>query len=222
VTTVTVHTFGLDRPEAEVAALRTVLSDEERARADRFIFPEHRLRWTVARARMRELLGAALGQPPSQLNFSLGERGKPEVAGLEFNLSHTHNVAMLAISDLPVGVDVEQHRQLVHRRRVAERSFSAVEYAFFDEAEEPERTQRFFDLWTCKEAFIKAVGQGFAYGTRRFDVEVRPPERYRIVAFEDPNEVPEDWTLRCLAAPAGYSAALAIKAAELRLVQRDA
>src|SRR4051794_34020071 len=106
----------LDRPEHEAAALGALLSADERARADRFRFAVDRRRFTVARGLLRVLLGRAIGAPPHEIEFSYGTRGKPglrrpEGSGLEFNLTHSHGLALVATSwGRPVGIDLEFHR----------------------------------------------------------------------------------------------------------------
>src|SRR6185436_3144973 len=99
-----VHHATLEVSGEELARCRALLNAEERARADRFHFERHARRFTVARAFLRSTLGAAIGRPPESLEFVFAEYGKPSLAGgeIEFNLSHSHELAVLAIAETPV------------------------------------------------------------------------------------------------------------------------
>ena len=84
--------FPLDIPPAERASLQALLSDRERERARRFLFPQLRERFIVAHGRLRQLLGVAMGMSPERLEFATATHGKPLLAGegasggLHFNL----------------------------------------------------------------------------------------------------------------------------------------
>ncbi len=99
-----------------LARCRALLSSDERARADRFHFERHRRRFSVARASLRRLLGRYVGADPGALAFLYGARGKPRLAQpteLEFNLSHSHELALVGVTrGIPLGIDVEWLRSL--------------------------------------------------------------------------------------------------------------
>jgi 4'-phosphopantetheinyl transferase len=101
----------LDLEEARVASLRRLLDQEELGRVDSLRFPAHRRRFVVAHAAMRLIVGAHLATPPARVRWSRDRYGKPQVEGAQVNLSHSGDLALLAISDhRPVGVDVERER----------------------------------------------------------------------------------------------------------------
>src|SRR2546421_12655378 len=91
-----------------LAALRALLSPDEIAKADRFAFPELRARSAAARGQLREILGAALERDPASLRFDYGPRGKPDLSGapLRFNVSHSGELALVALALREIGVDV--------------------------------------------------------------------------------------------------------------------
>jgi 4'-phosphopantetheinyl transferase len=165
------------------------LSHDERIRADRFRF-EHDRRWFVAcRSALRGALAEALGRPPMDLRFVYGKEGKPALGTetwLRFNVAHSGGRALLAISDrLEIGVDIEEICPERATDGVARLVFTDEERA---ELRAGEFVDTFFALWTRKEAYLKAIGTGFA----------------------TPNlAIPDDWHVENVACAPGYKAALA-------------
>jgi 4'-phosphopantetheinyl transferase len=164
-------------------ALANVLTIEERARADRYRFPDDRRRSIVARASTRRFLGRYLGSDPARLFINEEEFGKPVLRGreIEFNASHSGDLVALAFApDTPVGVDVERRRPLTDSVALARRYFSAEELAIVERAADP--TDAFFAIWTAKEAIVKASGSGIATGDLHgFTVPFRDPELRPVI-----------------------------------------
>lgn len=140
------------------------LSAEELERARRFADDADRGRWVASRAFLRAALGRVTGADPSSLVFEPEPGGKPAVAGgPHFSLAHSGDLALLAVCEqVAVGADLEMVRPELARPPSAERFFSASERAELAELSEPERVRRFFQLWTAKEAYLKATGAGVA------------------------------------------------------------
>jgi 4'-phosphopantetheinyl transferase len=205
--------FRLDAPADRLDALAETLSADERARADRFAFDVHRLRFVAARGRLREVLGRYLGAPPASLRFAYGPHGKPELRdapGLRFNLSHSGSAALLAVSpDRPVGVDLEEARPLADFESLADRVFSPRERRALDALPPSGRLAAFYLGWTRKEAYLKALGDGLARPLDRFSVSLSPGEPARLLdAFGDPEE-PARWSLLDVTPWPGFAACLA-------------
>ena len=207
-----------------VSASARLLSDLERARAGRFAFEPDRNRFIVARALLRQLLAARLGVRPEAVELASGARGKPALAGrfatsdLRFNVSHCKDVAVYALSSgREVGVDVEAVRTLPDADDVAARWFSPREYATYRALEPGDRALGFFQCWTRKEAFIKALGEGLYHPLDRFDVSFAPGEPAQILRVAD---VPGDrcrWRLEGFSPVPGFVAAVVTE----RLIEDD-
>jgi 4'-phosphopantetheinyl transferase len=131
----------------------THLSEDEIARANRFRFEEHRIRWTRARSSLRLILSRYAGDDPSRLAFIYGKHGKPALlpfSDIEFNLSHAGDWAMVAVTrGVPTGVDIEAIRENVDMAALLRR---------LDETNLPTTTQELFQRWTQREARTKATG----------------------------------------------------------------
>jgi 4'-phosphopantetheinyl transferase len=156
-----------------------LLSEEERARAAAFAFEADRTRYVTAHAALRVLLARALGRTPADLRFERSSLGKPYVAdtGIHFNLSHSGRYALIGMCHgSEIGVDTEFIPTTVDWRELAERYFAAEERAWLAAAPPDQHSSRFFRLWTVKEAFLKATGEGLGRPLAAIVVTFRPGE----------------------------------------------
>jgi 4'-phosphopantetheinyl transferase len=204
----------LDLPADSIGRLRRALSADERARADRFYFPRDRDRFVAARGMLREILSYYLEEAPGALCFSYNAYGKPALvgaAGLCFNLSHSHDLAIYAVAHgREVGVDVEHVRAEFAGEGIAERFFSPGEIAALQTLPAEQRVEGFFNCWTRKEAYIKARGEGLSLALDSFDVALAPGVPAALLAVRGEPDEAERWTLCALDADPGYVAALAV------------
>lgn len=145
--------------------LQTYLTTDELTRAARYLFDEHRRRYTVARGLLRLLLSRYTGVAAPDLRFTYSVTGKPRLAthpSLEFNLSHSQEIAIYAFCETPIGVDVEYLRPVAHLDQLSKRYFSAQETELLHVSHGAVQLSMFFRLWTAKEAYLKATGEGLS------------------------------------------------------------
>lgn len=191
-----------------------LMNKQERDKASAIKHPLMRDRYIAVRGLLRTVLAGYLDVGPNTLSFAYGEYGKPYLVGytLYFNLSHSADKLVIAISDLPeIGVDIEQAKSRLNLEAVAQRCFSVGEFSVWSRLPEAEMLPFFYRLWTRKEAFVKAVGRGLALGLDQCEVDtdngarfVKVPERFGQA---------KDW--RIIELPAGqdvYGAVVAPKA----------
>ena len=218
---VDVWLWSLALPADQLAAARDVLADDERDRAARFVQAVHRDRHIAGRARLRQILGAETGRDPRDLVFRTGAQGKPFLdGGPDFNLSHSGELAALAISrDGPVGIDVERHRPI--EEAVARHSFSPAEFATLSGLPARDWQGGFYRCWTRKEAVIKADGRGLSMPLDGFDVSLTPAARARLERIA--GDRPEAWRLVHFDPAPGCSGALAARTGgrEIALTWRE-
>lgn len=156
----------LDVAPAAIDGFYATLSEDERARGARFHFERDRRRFVVARGALRNLLGCFLETDPGQIRFVYNASGKPALSPtfrspLKFNLSHSGEQALIAVAAAAdVGVDLEQVRPLPDRAEIARCFFSAAEIDALSWLPTHLQDQGFFKLWTEREAYVKARGDG--------------------------------------------------------------
>ncbi len=185
-----------------------ILSAPERERAAAFTAEVGRVRYVRTRFALRRILGGLLGVEPAAVAIDLDPGGKPVLAdgALEFNHAHTDGLALVAVArGTPVGIDVEREGRRSDFRAIAARFFASQERVFL---EQEETEERFLQLWTRKEAVLKAAGTGLAGGMETFCVASRDGWHDGLV-FEE-----RGYVVRDIAVPEGYRAALAVLAAE--------
>lgn len=209
------------KPAAErVEALRALLTPDEIKRADRFHFDRHRRRFIVRRGVLRLLLAQYLNERPEALRFEQGEKGKPFVtqataepqAQLYFNLSDSRNLAVYAFTrGAELGVDVEILRPMPDAQQIAERFFSVEEQGRLRQVPPERKSRAFFNCWTRKEAYIKAIGEGLSEPLDRFSVTLLPDEPTRFVHLGGDPRRAADWTLHHLVPEEGAVGALALE-----------
>lgn len=216
-----VWSLALDVGQSSLAEVTEFLSPEERTRADRFRFEVHRNRFVVGRGLLRIILGRYCNVSPERLRFSYGPNGKPELApdgnarreggALHFNLAHSEGVGVLAITQTgPVGVDLEQIRRLRDFSGMVSQFFSTREAAEFSKLPWEQQPAAFFNLWTRKEALLKATGEGIAHSLDRVEVSFLPGEPARVLALPAEPWAGGEWSLTELAISPAYAAALAL------------
>jgi len=205
----------LDVRSEALRAGAAVLTDEERDRARRFVFDRDRDRFIGARACLRQLLAARLGTPPDSVELVYGAHGKPALApgyadtGLRFNVSHCDDLTLYAFScGREIGIDVEAVRPIGDADDIAARFFSQRENRAYRALEPSDRPLGFFQCWTRKEAFIKALGDGLSYPLDRFDVSLTPGEPAQILRVEDTPGDRCGWRLESWSPAPGFVAAV--------------
>jgi len=194
----TVDVWRADLASAGGEDARALLSPEERERAARFARPGDGERWTAARAVLRALLGACAGVDPCELRFAVGPHGKPALVDappLRFNLSHSADVALYALSpDREVGVDVELPRRAVDHVAIARRILGEAEAERLRALDEPRREREFLRAWVRWEAALKCTGTGIGgAGTASgrpapwiHELDIGPPGAAALAVMDGP------------------------------------
>jgi 4'-phosphopantetheinyl transferase len=201
-----------------VEEFASLLSEDEKDRAARFLAGKDRERFMVARGLLRIIIADYLGALPGDLRFSYGAFGKPGLeagwgSALEFNLAHSEGLALLAVTrGRRVGVDLEFIRADVDNEQIAERFFSPGEVAVLDGLPTGLRNETFFRVWTRKEAYVKARGEGLSIPLDQFCVAPGPGNEQTPVGDGTPL-----WFVTDLAADPAYAAAVAVEGSDWRL-----
>ncbi len=204
----------LDWSERELDRGYCLLNKKEQQQADRFLVSHARDQYIASHATLRQLLSAYEDVPTEALEFGAGEHGKPYLKGnsdLEFNLSHTRGRALIGLTRAgPIGVDIEHHRPGIEIGALAQRFFAPIEYQQLMQSQESDRFLVFYRIWTRKEAFIKATGQGLSFGLNNFTVCLQPQRHDCLLTVNDSAKLARQWSLGSVLYEEGpYSAAYA-------------
>lgn len=208
--------INLDIPEAQLQHLLTTLASDEINRANRFYFPEHRQRFIAGRGILRSILGSYLGIEPQQVQFDYQTRGKPVLAaslshsGITFNLSHSQRLALCAVTyHSPIGVDLEYIRPMSDIEALAKRFFLPREYEVVRSLAGDEQQKIFFRYWTCKEAYLKATGDGISQ-LEQIEIFLNPNTPAKLQTLEN-------WSLFELVPADNYLGAVAVASVDCSL-----
>jgi len=178
----------LDVDPATLTLVANVLSESERQRALQYTSNRNRSHFVLSRGVLRYLIAERLSIEPDRIEFEYGPYGKPRLAtgltdiDLRFNLSHSCDLAVYAFAlGREVGVDIQAKRDVYDSDLLARHCFSIREFASYLALPPQERTLGFLNCWTRKEAFVKALGEGFYYPFEKFDVSLAPHLPARIL-----------------------------------------
>jgi len=193
------------------------LSGDEITRANKFRFKHDRERFVRTRAALRRILARYLPFSPFEIVFSYQANGKPQLAatqkesGLNFNLSHSGEFAIIGVSrGRRIGIDVEHYRTLEFLE-IARRYFSESEYRQLTALPLTELQKNFFACWTRKEAFLKALGEGIGMLLRQVSVTVAHFEEPKLIEFQSDAKYPRRWSFMDISVHQDYAVALAFE-----------
>jgi 4'-phosphopantetheinyl transferase len=211
----------LDGEEIGLHRFEETLARDEKARANRFVFPQDRNRYVAARGALRELLGRYLNRSPTELEFDYTSKGKPSLRAalnersIQFNVAHSRGLALLAFAlGRNLGIDVEFVRPEFPADEIAERYFSPKEVMELRTLPRSLRAEGFYLCWTRKEAYIKATGEGLHVPLESFSVSLTPGRPERLESVDSSR-----WSMRSLYPDPLYAGALVAEGQHWRLRQ---
>ena len=206
---------SVDRARAALPGYAALLDDEEQAQLHRLQQPGDRDRFILGRGLARRLLAQVTGMHASALAFSRNSHGKPRLVGVEqiaFNVSHSGDLVAIAIGrNCDLGIDIERHRPELDVAALGRFIFTDAEMAAVQAGDGRARINGFFRQWVFKEALVKGLGTGLARDPKRFQIRSGAGEAIAEFVGGEEDDVGQGWRLQPLAAPAGYSAALAVR-----------
>ncbi len=198
------------------------LSGDEQARAARFRFERVRRRFIAGRGQLRMILGRYLNLSPGELKFKYLPAGKPELMdeeSLRFNLSNSEGTALVAVTrNLEVGIDLESIHPFPDLLQVAQQFFAQSERVELEALPADQRLEVFFRVWTRKEAYLKARGDGLSTPLDQFSVSLAPETPSRLLTSNiGPAELSR-WVLHTLTPIPGFTGTLAVEGQSVGIV----
>ena len=219
---------NLDRPTETIEKLALILSTDEQIRANKFHFSKHRNRFIVARAILRKILGNYLQIDPKELLFKYSSRGKPALNNneseeqIQFNLSHSEDLALYGFTyNLQIGVDLEYFRPTCDVENIAQRFFSPREYNIINSISDQEKQRTFLQIWTAKEAYLKATGEGLGNSLDEIDIDIIKNEEVKLLSIKGDTQLAARWNLYSFIPESNYLASLVVEANNWELSYYD-
>jgi phosphopantetheinyl transferase len=192
--------------QAQMASSEAILNEEDKARANRFRFPEDKARFILGRRLLVECLNESLGREMRPLNLISNTHGRPvflKNPEIQFNISHSSEAVCVTLTlKTKVGVDLEAISRPSDLKSLSKKIFSDFDFSAFQKFPEAEHPAVFFRAWTAKEAYLKALGLGIAGGLKEvsvpLDADSASPRLFHPRAQEGP------WCLQRLPLPESY------------------
>ena len=213
--TVHIWCMSLTAFDSDIQNGLNLLDQQEQQRAYSFRFKHHFRQFVIAHSKLRRILSLYTCQPSHSLRFAFQKQGKPflkDFSRLQFNLSHSNELAVCGLTlTMPLGIDIEFHKPIENYLDIAKHYFSKDEISELMCLPQHLHSQGFYNAWTRKESFIKAVGDGLYYPLDKFSVSLHPSMPAKVLSNDiSPFEV-RDWELHEFKPAVDYTAALAVQ-----------
>jgi 4'-phosphopantetheinyl transferase len=202
--------------DADYAHYWQLLDANEQAKASRFFQQKHRDYYVSSHGKLRTILASYANIPPEQLCFAVEAFGKPylvidgSTSKVTFNLSHSDNKMLLAVGhEQEIGIDIEGWNNRVDCTLIANACFAESERLFWQSLPQPKKDAAFYQFWTRKESFVKAVGAGITIGVA--DIISTINGEAGFLSIPTAYGVANDWQVVDLSVGQGFSAALSVK-----------
>lgn len=169
----------------QLTFLKSLLNEAELKKYQKYRQPKAQHTALITRAFIRTVLALYLNKNPHELEFTINSHGKPELTDIDiplrFNLSHNDQLIICSVClDHDIGCDVENINRKISIDSIAKRYFSAKEAKALLTLPTARKQTRFFEYWTLKEAFVKAMGIGISFGLETFSFEIAQSEKIKF------------------------------------------
>ncbi len=213
----------LDPSREKTSSNRRVLSQSENRRADRYIRDIDRFRFISGRSAIRTILGQYLNIKASKIKMLTNPQGKPflkESSNLRFNLSHSENYAVLAVTKIyPIGIDLEFTHAIKEMNTLVMQYFSTNEIEQYRSLPEDLQIKGFFNGWTAKEAFVKALGKGFSLPLNQFSLSLIPDKPVVLITSNLDSISQRQWTFFRLEPINGSICTVAVQSKDIKSIK---
>lgn len=215
---------GADADRGASLALQSILSIDERERCGRYRRAGDRHLFALGRGLLRTLLSRFAPPAPAEWVFRANRYGRPEIEGpcgygwLRFNLSHTEGLVAVALArGRDVGVDVEPLGAVAFDQELPRGSLSPSELAALARQPRADRERTFLQLWTLKEAYLKAIGRGHSAPARSISFDVPLDDPARVSFGPELGDTSDRWHFRQISPSPSHVLALAVRRSDADL-----
>jgi len=205
-----------------------MLDNREKERANRFHFPEHRRSYIHRHAAYRQILARHINIPTNKIQISISKYGKPFVnnGACHYNTSHSKSLAILALSEvMPLGIDIEYINPDIINLDLIKQVMTSAEQNTFQKTPSHMQANYFFNVWTAKEAFVKAIGKGLSISpstisTNHSTVSTTPSTAINKISFKI-EATPQEWYGNILSISPQYHCVLVTNKSAPNIIIQD-
>lgn len=201
---------------ARLEQYRSILSAQETARYRRFHSPADSHHYLIAHTLLRHTLSKYADIPPADWTFTQGTHGRPDISNpgvpaIDFNLTHTHGLVGCVVTlGNDCGIDAEALGSRHDLSGVAKRMFSVDEYRELQQLESSQQLEYFFTRWTLREAYVKALGIGISFPTRKLCFSIDADDSIQVAFKPELEDNAAHWQFRLIRPTPEHVAAIAI------------
>jgi 4'-phosphopantetheinyl transferase len=214
----------LDQPNDVIEHYRQILGERDRARIERYKTPRLRCRQTVAMGSLVSLIALYTRETPQRIELESGEFRKPVLANntgrsnLQFSASHSNHIGMYAFTeDKLIGVDLEEIVARSDWQDVMDICLSDYEKDWFSRLPFVRKAATLIQIWTIKEAYLKAIGTGLAVPPASVELEFTETNEYQFHRLRDKGDCASNWKIFSFSPLPGFSAAVVVEAGPSKL-----
>lgn len=166
------------------------ISLEKKYKIERFVHKKDKIRALIGELLIRNIIIEKLGRRNQDIIFDKNLYGKPYLKAyrnFNFNISHSGDFVVCAIDDKPIGIDIEQVKQMEYMD-IAKRFFSPSELAYIEKDNLCNEIEKFYEIWTLKESYIKCCGEGLSMPLKSFSINIDEYENVKVVVNKEINK----------------------------------
>ncbi|WP_069792062.1 4'-phosphopantetheinyl transferase family protein [Cyanobacterium sp. IPPAS B-1200] len=206
-----IYSVNTNKFLSDLPYFKSLLSPDELDKIQRFKNKLQGDRTCIGRAKLRIILSSYLNINPDKIVFNYNKKGKPflrDYPNLHFNLSHTDHWIVYGISNQLIGVDIENISKQVKFKQLAKRFFCPSEFQLIEQVNQENKAKLFYTLWTAKEAYLKATGEGLSGGLDAIELSYNfLSEDIEIISENTRTE----WQIKNLKIDNNYLVSVAVK-----------
>lgn len=195
-----------DISEEMLNELCLLIDSEKKSKVEKFVNKKDKIRTLIGEILIRTIIIENLNIDNKYIRFNKNQYGKPylkEYPNFNFNISHSGDYVLCAVDDKPIGVDVEEKKSIEYEE-IAKSFFTAKEFDYIVNGDLKSRLDRFYEIWTLKESYIKCCGQGLSIPLKSFSIEI---DKYENIKGISNNEYKEH-TFKLFDIELGYKMAV--------------
>ncbi len=196
----------LDISNEKLNELCLLIDSEKRCKVEKFLNKKDKIRTLIGEILIRIIIMENLNISNKNIRFNKNQYGKPylkDYPNFNFNISHSGEYVLCAIDDKPIGVDVEEVKPIACEE-IAKSFFTAKEFNYIVNQDLKFQLDRFYEIWTLKESYIKCCGQGLSIPLKSFSIEVDQHENIKVIS----NNEYKEHTFKLFDIDLGYKVAI--------------